>query len=62
MRFDFVCDARDRSYEIITFSLILIYFEKPPVAIFADIIKNSTIFNKTTFEAKKNLKELLFLH
>ena len=55
-RFDFVCDVRDRSYEIISFSLILIYFKKPPVAIFADIIKNSTIFNKTTFEDQKKFK------
>ena len=39
----------DRNYDVITFLSIYLYLKRPRGAIFADIIKVITMFNKTVF-------------
>ena len=56
----FLMSQTDRSYDVITFISKYQFLRSLRVANFADIIKNSTMFTKTTFEEK--LKDIEFMH
>ena len=49
----------DRNYDdVITFILKYLYFNKPGVAIFADIIKILTMFIKTIIKNSRKVKRI----
>ena len=52
----------DRNYDSITFISKYLYFQKPRLANFTDIITIVTMFIKTSFKDSKKLKELEITH
>ena len=49
----------DRNYDVITFLSIYLYLKRPRGAIFADIFKVITMFNKTVLKDSKKVKKKL---
>ena len=48
----------DKYYDVITFISKKLYFKKGWVAIFADIIKNVTMYIKTIFKNSRKVKRI----
>ena len=55
---NFVVDAVGRNYDVITIISESLYFKKPKVTNFPDIIKIATMFIKATLKDSKKVKRI----